>query len=1198
MIFTLLFGSIGLFAPTPAKAASVDEAYTWVRTSTTPLNAVAYGNGLYVGIQSGRIFTSSDLATWTQQDVSAATLKSLNTVKFLNGKFYAAATRDDSKTGASFIYSSDGITWNAGASSPVNAHTSYKFSSIAYGNNKYFATSSNNGGAVGSSTGMTWSNSSLGSGFLNDIIYAGNRFIVAGQNYTTGTGIVRQSADNTGTSWGAETAVTGSTSLNGLASNGSQVIAVGYNGKIFRTDSTTSSALPTVAVSSPVTANLSRVAYSSANDGLYAAVGDSNTIVTSKDGLVWTKEAATTAAGNFNDVIFGADSFVAVATDGVYTRNLAYTVSFDSNGGTAVASLTVVKNDKAGEPVAPTKTGYSFEGWYTDSGTTIPFNFATTAIASDIKLYAKWTALSYNVSFNSNGGSTVTNQTVSYSGYAAEPEAPTRTGYAFAGWYANAGLTNAFNFTTMAITNHTTIYAKWTLLPLAAPANVTATAGEEQATITWNAVEGATYYEVYQGTVSSEYSDTPIATVSESTYHYSASNLTNGTTYYFAIKAGNTVTISTYSNEVEVTPEAIVLPALAVVSISSDNSHSALAKAGDTVTVTFTANKELDGLPNVTIAGQAADVTLIGNSEYKATYTLSGSEAAGAVSFTIDFTDTEGYVGDTVTATTDGSSVTVDNTAPSGSLLINDGAASTSSSAVTLTMTSDDGSGSGNIQMRLSNDNVNWDSWEAAAATKAWTLTSGSGTKTVYMQLKDEAGNVTTLSAAIRLQAASTSTSGSSSQDETITVNVENSGSANKTVVSTVTIIRKTDASGQKKDSVTLTAEQAAQTVDQLKALGSSSASILIPDTKDEVSELNLTLSQASTALFTKNSVALELVTNHVRMNIPGNSLQQLQNDIYFRVVPVKDEKGRKEIEQRAIAEQAAQLATGSKSAVVIGRPVTIETNLQNRPVTLVLPLGTLTNQQLDDLGVFIEHSDGTKEFVHGEIVTYDESGQLGIRFSINKFSTFTIVYMEDWNTDNTAHKAFVTGYANGLFKPDASITRAEIAAIAARVIGTGATSSTVSFTDVSAAHWAKEEIGQGFMQGYPDGSFKPEKTITRAEMAALVARLKGDTEAGSSAASFSDVAGHWAQKAIEAAKAAGIINGYSDGTFRPEAELTRAEAVTIISKLLGRGPLSGAAPKWKDVPATHWAFGYIQEASIDHAVGTKTDDGEQLIES
>jgi uncharacterized repeat protein (TIGR02543 family) len=144
-----------------------------------------------------------------------------------------------------------------------------------------------------------------------------------------------------------------------------------------------------------------------------------------------------------------------------WTINL-YTVSFNSNGGSAVASQTVGYSSTATQPTAPTKAGYGFSGWYSDSLLTSAFSFST-SITAAITLYAKWTVNTYTVSFNSNGGSTVANQTIAHNSTVILPTpAPTRTGYGFSGWYSDSLLTMAFSSSTP-ITAAITLYAKWTI---------------------------------------------------------------------------------------------------------------------------------------------------------------------------------------------------------------------------------------------------------------------------------------------------------------------------------------------------------------------------------------------------------------------------------------------------------------------------------------------------------------------------------------------------------------------------------------------------------------------------------------------------------------------------------------------------------------------------------------------------------------
>jgi len=137
-----------------------------------------------------------------------------------------------------------------------------------------------------------------------------------------------------------------------------------------------------------------------------------------------------------------------------------YTVTFDVDGGSNVVALEVEYNTAATAPTAPTKAGFTFEGWYTEEALTTEFDF-TTVITADITLYAKWALEVYTVSFDENGGVAIANQNITRNEVATEPtDDPTKTGYDFAGWFSDDALTTAFDFTT-AITADTTIYAKW-----------------------------------------------------------------------------------------------------------------------------------------------------------------------------------------------------------------------------------------------------------------------------------------------------------------------------------------------------------------------------------------------------------------------------------------------------------------------------------------------------------------------------------------------------------------------------------------------------------------------------------------------------------------------------------------------------------------------------------------------------------------
>lgn len=138
-----------------------------------------------------------------------------------------------------------------------------------------------------------------------------------------------------------------------------------------------------------------------------------------------------------------------------------YTVTFESNGGTAVKSQVIAEGETVTEPETPTMEGYTFAGWYTDAELTTAYDF-TTPVTSDITLYAAWKEEIdyYTVTFESNGGTAVESQVIAEGETATEPEAPTLEGYTFAGWYTDAELTAAYDFATP-VTSDITLYAAW-----------------------------------------------------------------------------------------------------------------------------------------------------------------------------------------------------------------------------------------------------------------------------------------------------------------------------------------------------------------------------------------------------------------------------------------------------------------------------------------------------------------------------------------------------------------------------------------------------------------------------------------------------------------------------------------------------------------------------------------------------------------
>ena len=195
-------------------------------------------------------------------------------------------------------------------------------------------------------------------------------------------------------------------------------------------------------------------------------------------------------------------------------------------------------------------------------------------------------------------------------------------------------------------------------------------------------------------------------------------------------------------------------------------------------------------------------------------------------------------------------------------------------------------------------------------------------------------------------------------------------------------------------------------------------------------------------------------------------------------------------------------------------------------------------------------------------------------------------------------HHTFFIGYPDGLFKPERNVSRAEVAAAVTRALGLGWSNTKPSYPDVPATHWSSGNIqimkAEGIMIGDVSGTFRPDAFITRAEAAAVFLRmLKVEPFHNLTSSSFKDVsATNWAIGYIESMQKYGLITGYPDGTYKPNAHILRSEFTAIADRALGReisksSQVTGLGKdiRWPDVPVSHWAYLYILEASTPHTV-------------
>ena len=220
-----------------------------------------------------------------------------------------------------------------------------------------------------------------------------------------------------------------------------------------------------------------------------------------------------------------------------------------------------------------------------------------------------------------------------------------------------------------------------------------------------------------------------------------------------------------------------------------------------------------------------------------------------------------------------------------------------------------------------------------------------------------------------------------------------------------------------------------------------------------------------------------------------------------------------------------------------------------------------------------------------------------GSRVTMNgkAYSPVTFVNRKAAELNRTDHFAFLVGYTDGTFGPERNMTRAEVTTMFARLLTEQIEADQTysnTFSDVPKGYWAANYIGYmqqfGIITGYSDGSFRPDAPVTRAEFAAIASRFEKLTEGSKS---FTDVPDtYWAARYINFAATRGWVTGYSDGTFKPENTITRAEVAAVTCRLLERSADQSYIRShlkelrtFADMTESHWAYWYAMEAANGH---------------
>ncbi|WP_159065803.1 S-layer homology domain-containing protein [Gorillibacterium timonense] len=631
----------------------------------------------------------------------------------------------------------------------------------------------------------------------------------------------------------------------------------------------------------------------------------------------------------------------------------------------------------------------------------------------------------------------------------------------------------------------------------AAPANLSTLAGDGKVTLRWDAVPNADSYQVYRfegGAAPTDPSAWQLVEANIKATTFTAAGLTNGTHYAFAVKAVNLVGESDFS------PAEIATPTGEVLAVPSTPVNLTASAGGGEGTLSWDSSADAVSYAVYQYEGTAApadpaDWRLLTSSVTAATYTVSGLTNGTSYAFAVKAANAIGE--------SDFSNVTI--TVPVAK------APELPAAPQNLTGTAGDGTAALNWSAATGADHYSVYRYKGGAPADpgSWELVQAGVTVTGY--------TVTGL------------TNGTSYAFAVKAVNA-----AGESVLSNMAVVAPAapvtpDNGGNTGGTGTGSSESSTVT--------STNGSIVIPNGKSGEVSLN----------------------GDVSVSLPAGTA-----DGELRVI----------IEKLAAAAvpQADQGAFVS-SAYEMTKNVP---GLFRKPVTITMKFDPAKVGADQRVAIFY-YDEAKKTWVEvGGVVTGD-----WIAAVVNHFTKFAVLAVDEKTTEaepeqpavtftdiaghwgenairNAASKKLITGYPDGTFKPNGAITRAEFTVMLAKAFGLKGTGSTLSFTDdAKIGAWAKEAVAQAvearIVSGYTDDSFRPNEHITRAEMAAMIARaLKLPLDA-ESATSFADdaVIPKWAKAAVEAMYQLGIVNGRSSDKFVPNDTATRAEAVTMLLRAM-----------------------------------------------
>lgn len=788
----------------------------------------------------------------------------------------------------------------------------------------------------------------------------------------------------------------------------------------------------------------------------------------------------------------------------------------------------------------PTKTGHTFEGWYykvSGQEELEEYDFSQT-IVGPLTLYAQFTPISYEITFENQNGEEATTVNYNYGTNIEEPEAPSKVGHIFSGWATYDEDLEEYvpwDFA-QTVTGNLTLYALWE---------------KEEYTVTFNNEGDITTAKV-------KYEENAVApTLSKEHYTFEGwftepeftnewdfdSDLVTEAITLFAkweIKKYN-VTVYSFGEEIEelsITYNELItgLPSLNEEGYVFDGWYS---------------DSDFENEWNVATGKIQGDMTLYAKWIVIPDAPTNVKVAQGNLQVTVSFDGSKGA---------DSYKVIVLKNGDEDATLSNEGQAS---------------------PIEINN------------------LSYGIAYTFQVIALNEEvASERSAVSDSITFTAPVTPPSGgggapstpSTPTEEEIKLPIINGGSE-QTLEAMVNRIRNGQATT---DEIALTNALIQQALASLQAGNNNSPVIGLSIGNQPAGTLTQFKVEALAAKALADYLAsLQLGTDAGAVIIPSVSLQS-DGDITFEFNAAVLQQNIETIIQEILAQTTGGTEVNSSAINVIGTPVSIKTNLQNTPVTVRLPIpASLSEEERKKIMVYIDHSNGERELKKGRIVQLT-SGAFVFEVDVNHFSTFALVTVD--GLANEMKPGYIKGYANGGFGPNDVVTRGELATMLARFVTEGAIPrANTTYTD-TANHFAKDAIElvreAGLFKGVTEVLFKPADQMTRAEVAAVAMRwiqlqCENDEEykycvAAEVITPYTDVdSNHWAYTAIQAISARGIMVGKGADNFDPNGIITRAEAVKVLNRLFGYEPMQNVtASSFNDVAPTHWAIGEIEAAA------------------